>query len=401
MTYSAEMEMATLGSMLLGDSQVNEGIKSILQGSDVFYNHGHRQIYDVCSRLSVNGRSVADLETVAYELGEEGLIEIGGLEYLIDVAAYVPSPANGEEYARKVLECWTRRQFEQLGRRAVDLSPDELHIEAEGIKNRTVRGAASFDAVIAGSLGDDQTKGQPTGWAMLDEILSCGGFPCGQVWMPRAKQGVGKTPFLTQAALYGASKGRRVCYVTVADLDKKGLQSRMMKHLTGWASAPTLNLDMAQDWKEAKDRLKSWNVTIFDATREIVPVETIILWIERQEPFDEVYIDYLQELRMARQLDRMENQAEAVSALKRMASRLDIPVGIGSQVTNSPTEGLMAKGGRDADEKAALILDIIPDNDAGEVGTLKVSKNRYGMKTELAFDFDRKKLAFNLREKTS
>ena len=219
--------------------------------------------------------------------------------------------------------------------------------------------------------------------------------------MPRAKQGVGKTPFLTQAALYGASKGRRVCYVTVADLDQKGLQSRMMKHLTGWSSAPSLNLDMAQDWKEAKDRLKSWNLTIFDATREIVPVETIILWIERQEPFDEVYIDYLQELRMARQLDRMENQAEAVSALKRMASRLNIPVGIGSQVTNSPTEGLMAKGGRDADEKAALILDIIPDNDAGEVGTLKVSKNRYGLKTEMTFDFDRKKLGFRLREKTT
>lgn len=399
MTYSPEMEMATLGSMLLGDSQVNEGIKSILQGSDVFYSPGHRAIYDVCANLSVNGKSFADLEIVAHELGERGLIEIGGLDYLIQVAEYVPSPANGEEYARKVLECWTRREFERLGKRAADLSPDELHIEAEGIKNRTVRGAASFDTVRAGSLSDDQTKGLSTGWEKLDDLLSCGGFPCGQVWLPRAKQGVGKTPFLTQAAMHSASQGRRVLYVTVADLDKRGLQARMMKYLTGWASAPTLNLEMAQDWQDAKKRLLSWDLTILDATREIVPVETIILWIERQEPFDDVYIDYLQELRMARQLDRMENQAEAVSAFKRMASRMNVPVGIGSQVTNSPTEGLMAKGGRDADEKAALILDILPDNDAGEVGTLKVSKNRYGPKTELAFNFDRKHLSYTLKEK--
>jgi replicative DNA helicase len=403
MTYSPEMEMATLGSMLLGDSQVNEGIKSILQGSDVFYSPGHQAIYDVCSSLSVNGKSFADLEIVAHELGERGLVEIGGLDYLIQVAEFVPSPSNGEEYARKVLECWTRREFERLGKRAAELSPDELHIEAEAIRSRAIKGGGTYRVSVLGAVGKEPGPGIPTGWDLLDEILSGGGWARKQVWLIRAREGMGKTPFLTQAALNVAKQGKRVFYVTVDDLDDSELNVRAMKHLTGWGYAPTKSQELNEGWHRKKKDLASLGIVCLDCTDEVIPVETIVLWLERNGPWDFGVVDYLQELRMSdRGLDRMERQTEAMAAFKRLASRLNIPIGMGAQLSNNAQEGKMTKGGRDADAKAGLILTLDPDDRQGLSGTLEVGKNRGGMKPDIGYTFDAGPggtLSFTLTEK--
>jgi replicative DNA helicase len=382
------MEMATLGSALLGDREITRGIRAILPDPEKFYRPAHRSIWAACLAL-MDACIPCDLEFVTeYILDKQEGTE-GDIDYLNQVAEYVPSPSLGEDYAKQVLDYWTRRQYAELANKAKRMSPEQLHIEAEAIKS----GAITKDSPKIETLGEvpiSPSVGVPTGWKALDEILSSGGWPKGQFSLVRAKTGVGKTPFLTQAGIEAAKQGFKVVYAMFADLNAEELQARCMKYLTGWPHSPTVSLDLARDWDEKRKYLKTLGIRAYDGSEGQAEVETFCLWLERNPP-DFVCIDYLQEIRTHRFMERMERQSEICTALKQTLKRLNIPGLMGSQVSNNSQEGDMAKGGRDADDKAALILDIKPEDDI-----LRVSKNRFGVKTEIPMRFDKTHLKFIL-----
>jgi replicative DNA helicase len=386
--HSLQMEMATLGSAVLGDREITKAIRAILPDPEKFYRPAHRSIWAACLTL-MDASIPCDLEFVTEFILDKQDGTEADIDYLNQVAEYVPSPSLGESYAKQVLDYWTRRQYAELANKARRMSPEQLHIEAEAIRSGSISKTMPVICTL-GELPAEEASGVPTGWSAIDGILSCGGWPRGQYTLVRAKTGVGKTPFLTQTAIEVAKKGLKVVYAMFADLSASELQDRCMKYLTGWSHAPTLNLDMAQDWQDKKAFLKKLNIQAYDGSEGHAEVETFCLWLERNPP-DFVCIDYLQEIRTQRFMDRMERQAEICSAIKQTAKKLNIPAVMGSQVSNNAQEGDMAKGGRDADDKAALILDIKPDEEI-----LRASKNRFGEKTDIPMVFDKTHLKFNL-----
>jgi replicative DNA helicase len=98
-----EAEMAVLGSMLLGDSGAIERVTEFLDKQD-FYREAHGRIYEAMLAL-VDKVEPVDIVTLKDELTRRGSLEqVGGYLYLMQLAEYVPTPANIVYYAKIVSE---------------------------------------------------------------------------------------------------------------------------------------------------------------------------------------------------------------------------------------------------------------------------------------------------------
>lgn len=396
--HSLEMEMATLGSFMLGDD-APEIIRAILPKPEMFYRPSHRVIYRTLLELMDIGLP-ADLTFCAERLGVE-IQEIGGESYLFQIAEYVPSPSNAEHYAKMVLDLWAKRSLYQVTQNMTSQSSLlDISEEIDAIRQGATRGINKPVVCRMGDLESVEDRGVSTPWPAVDNLLSSHGFPLGEFCIVRAKTGVGKTPFLTQVAIEAARKGRKVVYATFADLERSRLQARMMKYLTGWSTCPTLNLELNAHWQEQKKYLQSLDITVYDATasREAKEIESFVSWLEfHQEQLQatDVCVDYIQEVKSRRQCDKTERLEHIADELKLLAAKLGIAIITGAQVSNNAQEGDMTKGGRDSDEKAAIIFDIKPNED-NVSGIMKLTKNRYGPKVELSYTFDAKTLKFEV-----
>lgn len=394
--HSVEMEMATLGSIMLGDD-APKIVRAILPSPEMFYRPSHRRIYHVMLALMDDGLP-PELEFIIERLGPE-IDHLGNEDYLFQIAEYVPSPSSAEYYAKIVLDLWAKRSLKSLTERihgGTDLT--ELSQEIDAIRDGATRGISKPIVNIMGTVDAPDINGITTPWPILNQVLTCEGWPKKQLAIVRAKTGVGKTPFLTQAAIHAAEKGMKVVYATFADLDSAGLQSRMMKLLTGWGKAPHLNLDLSQNWHEQKEHLASLNIVCYDATEssEAKCIETFLSWLKyNHQDVDLVCIDYLQEIKTRQRLDRLERLEEIAGQIKTASAKFNFAALSGAQVSNNAQEGDMTKGGRDSDEKAGLIIDIKPEDDMA-TGEFRISKSRYGPRVSMPYEFNEKTLGFKV-----
>jgi len=118
----ADAEMACVGSMCLGPH--GEAVKAVVEviGRDasVFFDHRHRIIFDALLALCDRGWPI-DLLTVRDELNRRGkLRDVGGEEYLMQLAVSVPSWLNAWWYALIVGRYAALRQIIRLTGRLSD-----------------------------------------------------------------------------------------------------------------------------------------------------------------------------------------------------------------------------------------------------------------------------------------
>ena len=100
---SPEAEAAVLGSMIL-DWRVCGEVLQTLKGAEDFYKPAHAAIYDVLIELYDTNQSI-DMVQLNQRLVDKQLLEqIGGLDYLVELAEAVPSAASVGYYARIVRE---------------------------------------------------------------------------------------------------------------------------------------------------------------------------------------------------------------------------------------------------------------------------------------------------------
>ena len=125
--HSEEAEQAVLGSLLMGRDPVDTGTE-IFEAED-FFKARHRVIYRGMQDLYRENRAI-DLITLKDRLEQGGTLEtIGGLVYLGQIAAAVPSSVNAKHYAQIVKD--------KAQDRRVD--PEELSDSAAHACDRTIR----------------------------------------------------------------------------------------------------------------------------------------------------------------------------------------------------------------------------------------------------------------------
>jgi len=100
--HSVEAEQAVLGGLMIA----NDGFESVAAviGEDDFYSQDHKLIFATMRSLATNEDPLDPVTlSEALEIANE-LNNVGGLEYLADLAANTPSSANIRSYAQIVLE---------------------------------------------------------------------------------------------------------------------------------------------------------------------------------------------------------------------------------------------------------------------------------------------------------
>ena len=112
-------EQCVLGGMLLSKDAIADVVE-IVRTPD-FYRPAHATIFDAVLDLYGRGEP-ADPITVAAALADSGdLARIGGVPYLHDLVAIVPTAANASYYGRIVAERAVLRRLVEAGTRIVQL----------------------------------------------------------------------------------------------------------------------------------------------------------------------------------------------------------------------------------------------------------------------------------------
>lgn len=412
--HSVEAEMSFLGSLLY--MTTNLARVAIAEAQiEWFCRPAHRLIFRLSHKINCRGAQI-DLVTLKRELVTTGsLEEIGGEEYLIRLAEFVPSPTNWKQYIDIIRQNWQLRSLNTLGEDVTKLVFDEEKDTEEKLAEARkllrspffATGAPLID-VASITLSEDDESGVPTGIKGLDALTGYGA-PRGQMSAACAYHKGGKTTFLIQTALDAMQSGLRVCYATMADLDPKQLKRRMLRQLCGWskmpfelASNPTFDqaatreeFQKALDW--LNDVFKDGGCEIFYGKVHGRYIEDVIAKVSSrhlEQPYDVMMLDYIQKTRSRERgaKDSKTHELEYVSdSVKTLAEDLDIPVWVGAQITRGDgKEEATTKYARAVEEDAGFVVHIdlnLDDN----TGVLRVPYNRFGPpgSVKVGWDLDR------------
>ncbi len=346
--HSLEMEMSTLGSMML-DERAAEEVLAILDADD-FYRPAHREIFRAVRQL-VNSGKPPNLEFVIQELRDrEVLHEIGGEDYLIQVAEYVPSPANANYYAHIVQDKATMRRLEEAGRSIVGVvhdadqgNADEKVDKAEQLVFEVGRRRLGSYFKHVSSLAKEFfvdvdhiiETGEPlvgitSGFGDLDKVTT--GFYGGDMVIVGARPSMGKTSLALDFALAAARENKGA--VAIFSLEMSGMQlvRRMVSMVSGVSGHvlknPNLGMDVYKKLADACDNLYSLPIHIDDAS-DVTPLEMRgkCRRLKAEGGLALVLVDYLQLMRGSK---RTENRTQEISdiarGIKAMAKELDVPV---------------------------------------------------------------------------
>lgn len=369
--HSLEMEMSTLGSMML-DERAAEEVLAILDADD-FYRPAHREIFRAVRQL-VNSGKPPNLEFVIQELRDrEVLQDIGGEDYLIQVAEYVPSPANANYYAHIVQDKATLRRLEEAGRNIVGVvhdadqgDADEKVDKAEQLVFEVGRRRLGTYFKHVSSLAKEFfvdvdhiiETGEPlvgitSGFGDLDKMTT--GFYGGDLVIVGARPSMGKTALVLDFALAAARENKGA--VAIFSLEMSGMQlvRRMVSMVSGVSGhvlkSPNLGMDVYKKLADACDHLYSLPIHIDDAS-DVTPLEMRgkCRRLKAEGGLSLVVVDYLQLMRGSK---RTENRTQEISdiarGIKAMAKELQVPVVALSQLN---------RGVESREDKRPVLSDI-------------------------------------------
>jgi replicative DNA helicase len=222
--HSNEAEQSVLGGLLL-DNSAWDKIGDVVRVED-FYRYDHRLIYQHIQRL-IDRSQPADVITVFESLSSSGKMEeVGGLQYLNELAQSTPSAANIRRYAEIVRDRAILRRlisvtdeiaesaFNTQGRETASLL-DEAESRVFAIAEEGARGTQGFvgiqplltevveriDQLYHRDNPSDIT-GVPTGFNDIDTKTS--GLQPGDLIIVAGRPSMGKTAFALNVAEYVA-----------------------------------------------------------------------------------------------------------------------------------------------------------------------------------------------------
>lgn len=338
-----EAEICVLGSVILKPDALAD---VAYLDADEFFRPAHRSIYQALRQLQADGKPI-DLVSLSAELKRLNVLEqVGGNEYLVELAEGVPSACNAEYYASEVRDAAIRREaIVACGQAIQDLyghEPTQELLDAllgrlgasvrqkDHEKVLTVGQAAEMALEAARTAADGgPTKALKTGFASLDKAT--GGYLPGELWVVGGATGCGKTAFADSMTLNLARGGAKIliCSAEMMSVErgKRLLQSE--SQVAGQRIKLPKNLSPEQ-WTEllrAQERLSKLAIGIY--AKGSMTAADVCLQARRTslefDGLDLVVVDYIQLLTPE---NKAETRARAVGdivwALKRLA--MDMPV---------------------------------------------------------------------------
>ncbi|MDG5473892.1 replicative DNA helicase [Jeotgalibacillus sp. ET6] len=408
-----EAEQAVIGAIFL-EPQVLISAAEILMPED-FYRSSHQKIFEVMMSLSDKGKAI-DLITVTEELSAaKELEDVGGVSYLSDVAASVPTAANLEYYARIVEE---KSLLRRLIRTATTIAQDGYAREDEvenllGEAERSIMEVANrkntsafhsmkdvlvrtYDNIeILNSQKGDVT-GIATGFNELDRMTA--GFQRNDLIIVAARPSVGKTAFALNIAQNVATKtGENVAIFSL----EMGAEQLVMRMLCAEGNINAQNLRTGaltdEDWRKltmAMGSLSNAGIYIDDTPGvRVQDIRAKCRRLKQEHGLGMILIDYMQLIHGNGKPgeNRQQEVSEISRSLKGLARELEVPVialsqlsrGVETRQDKRPMMSDLRESGsieQDADIVAFLYRDDYYDKESENQNTIEIiiAKQRNG-----------------------
>lgn len=348
--YSLEAEQSVLGSAFLSKDALTKICDDL--NEDDFYLDSHRIIYSVLKDLHDEGIPV-DITIVTDRLESSGeLTKVGNIDYLVEIANFVPSASNIEYYINIVHDKSVLRKLIEVSNEIstesytfdgpINNALDSAEAKIFNIVNK--RKTAEFrniqDVVYKAqsdleklSENNNEISGLATGFYDLDKITS--GFHENELIIIAARPGMGKTAFALNIATNVAKNTKKNVAIFNFEMSAEQLVNRMLSSLGQINSTKFRNGNFDnEDWKklgEGVSILADTNIKIDDtAGSTISDIRSKCRRLaSSKEGLALVVIDYLQLINGSNK-SNINNRQQEVSdisrGLKMMAMELHVPV---------------------------------------------------------------------------
>lgn len=410
--HNLEAEQAVLGCMLL-DGEVIPTVMEILK-SDDFYREDHREIFESIMDLFDRAQPI-DIITVSERLSHRGTLDnVGGLEYLSNIATAVPTTANARHYSKIVEEKALLRRLIRASSEIVNMgyeAADEVSFvldKAEKsifdiLQKRNTQGFAHIRDVLVDAFNKLEelynnkgyVTGIPTGFNDLDFKLS--GLQNSDLILIAGRPAMGKTAFGLNVAQYAAIARHVPTAIFSLEMSKEQLVNRIL-----------CSEVMVDSHKMRTGKLDDEDIT--KISRALGPVSDAPIYIDDtpgvtvmdirakcrrlklEKNLGLVMIDYLQLMQGRGKNDSRQQEISEISrSLKILAKEINIPVICLSQLSRGPESrtdhrpmlsDLRESGAieQDADIVMFLYRDDYynPDTEKKNVAEVIVAKHRGG-----------------------
>lgn len=346
--YSLEHEMSTLGSMLLSERAAEEMV--VMLDEDDFFRPAHREIFKGMKRLIESGKPASDIELLKQNIRDKGKLEmVGGEEYLIEIAQFVPSPGNVHYYAGVVLDKATLRRLQSAGQgitglvHSQDLNSAQIADQAAQLVYEATKKDLSSDVIHVSDLAKGffvdvdmlLSSGKPalgitSGFPDLDKMTT--GFYPGDMIIVGARPSMGKTALAIDFCLAAARENKGAVAFFSLEMSEKQVVSRMVSMLSGIPSQvlkqANITADTYRKLADACEVIYSLNMFV-DRSSQITPLEMKAKCrkIQADHGLSMVVVDYLQLMSSTRRTEnRTQEVSEIARGIKAIAKDLGVPI---------------------------------------------------------------------------
>jgi replicative DNA helicase len=353
---AVDAEQAVLGALLIAGDGISR-IVDIVE-PEYFYRKSHQVVFAAMLDLFDRNEPI-DIVTVSQYLKDEGKLEnVGGRQYIADLAMSVATTANLEYYGRIVYEKALLRNLIKAGTEIVsscyeetdaDIAIDKAeHLIFNLAQRRNLQQLVHIKNIVEESFARieqryenrDTLSGVPTGFYDLDAMTS--GFQPSDLIIVAARPSMGKTAFVLNVAQHVAVEHKVPVAVFSLEMSKEQLVQRMLcSQAEIDANRLRTGLLHNNDWtKLARAMGHLGEAPVFIDDSAVVTALEIRAKCRRlkaeYKALGLIIIDYIQLMQGRKQTDnRVQEVSEISRSLKTLARELNVPVIALSQLSRA------------------------------------------------------------------
>ncbi|MFA6398104.1 MAG: replicative DNA helicase [Patescibacteria group bacterium] len=350
---NVDAEKSLLGSLLLDKDAIIK-IADLIRPDD-FYEDRHGIIFGAMMNLYEKMRPI-DVITVTDVLRDMKKLEaVGGASYLTSLAGGLPSSANVVRYAEIIVSKATLRgliaagaditSFGHAENKELDTLLDEAEKRLFMVARRYLKGGfvsvrdvlgEAFERIDKLHEHRGQTRGVPSGFKLLDNILS--GFQKSDLIVVAARPSIGKTSLALNFALNAASEGYSIGMFHL-EMSKDQVVDRLISAQSGIDSWRLRTGNLREEdfsrLSDAMSKLSEMQIYIDDSPgSNVMEMRTKARRLQAEKKLDLLVVDYLQLMEARKNSDsRVQEISEISRGLKALARELNIPVIAVSQLS--------------------------------------------------------------------
>jgi len=432
-----ESEMAVIGGMIL-DSRIIPDVMQVIKDEDDFFHIKHGVLYKCLVEIWDSGKP-PEVIHIKNWLHDRGMLEqVGGIDYLMELAESVPSAATAVFHAKEIAQKKQTRDLVDafsVGMLACfdgTRKPDDVIDEAEttimqiGMRNMKAThddmGSILQDVYDQLEAAEDQAyTGIQSGLRDLDDITS--GFQDGNMIILAARPSMGKTALATTILDHIAVNCRIPAGFFSMEMSKSDIGKRLLCGRAGVDSRKLMrNMLSADDFTALANAVGELSDAplIIDDTPGLTPIKMrgIARRMVSKHGVKIIFIDYLQLMTGGEGDSRQEIVSDISRNVKALAMQLMVPIVVLCQLNRAAEirEGhrprmsdLRESGSLEQDADVVMLLHreeyyhvndanwIIDNPDKSGLSEIIIAKQRNGPTGIVMSQFDPKTMRFHDR----